>query len=459
MNPLKSIETNPRAVATLKLADVIEDWPDAAIMEPDISGMPARDVRLARVIYRTTMQRWYTLVHLLDAHLKKPLWEMEPLMQAGLLGGASQLLFMDRLPSHAVVDESVDLARTLIRPGAAGLANAVLRKISLLNDAPVKGKPWTPAANRLPLEDGFVPLTCDALPSPNADSDDPVKQNQALAYHLEVATSHPRELVLQWIEHYGAQKAISICRHGIVTPPVILSVEPELHWKKHDDLLEPHEKRGFAIWSGWHQDLHNFLKVNPARRVQDPASTAAVNATADLKPKLILDYCAGRGTKTRQLAYLHPQARIVASDTSGQRLADFAQIVRSTPQVSIAPPAQLPELLGQEKVDLLLLDVPCSNSGVLARRPGAKYRYSPAAIASLVKLQREIVEASLPYLSPTGYLLYSTCSLEPEENQQQVQWILSRWPGQVVHEKQMLPVGQGKSYHDGSYHALIKLGA
>ncbi len=452
-------ETNPRALAILKLADVVADWPNSAVLEPDISGMPARDVRLARAIYRTTLQRWLTLTYLLDGHLNKPIWKMEPLMQAVLLSGAAQLLFMDRLPSHAVVDESVAIARRLIRPGAAGLTNAVLRKIALLVDAPVRGKAWTPAANRLPLEDGFVPLTQDALPSPNAHGQDQAKRDEALAHHLEVATSHPAGLVAKWIEHYGPTQAIAICLHGIVTPPVIVSVEPALRFEKYDDLLEPHKQPGFALWKGWHQDLPNFLKTNPARRVQDPASTKAVQATADLSPEVILDYCAGRGTKTRQLAHLHPKARIIASDTSGQRLADFAPLAKSTPQVSIALPAQLPEVLRDQPADLLLLDVPCSNSGVLARRPGAKYRYDAASLASLVKLQRDIVAAAMKFVSRPGYVLYSTCSLEPEENQQQVQWMLQQWPGQVVSEKQMLPAGVDRSYHDGSYHALIKLEA
>lgn len=459
--PPTEVPNNPRVIAVLRIADVVADWPDAAVIEPDIRDMNARDVRLARAIYRTTLQRWLTLAHVLDGFLTKPLWKMEPVMQGVLLSGAAQLLFMDRLPVHAVVDESVDIARKLIRPGAAGLANAVLRKVARLVESPVVGKPWTPAADRLPTEDGFVPLTAPVLPAVRPESDDEALRHQALAVHLEAATSHPRELVLQWIQAFGARQATGICQHGIVTPPVVVSVEPGLDFNFHDDLLEPHKQDGFAVWKGWHNDLPNFLVTNRARRVQDPASAQAVQTTANLSPKVILDYCAGRGTKSRQLAHLHPEAKVIASDTSAQRLLDFDRIVKTYPNIRIAPPHEIGKHLniggGNGGADLILLDVPCSNTGVLARRPGAKYRYSQASMQSLVHLQRSIIDAALPLLAKPGHLLYSTCSLEEAENHQQTRYILEKTSGQLVSEKQTLPAGAGRTYHDGSYHALIRI--
>lgn len=455
--PTPEAPTNPRIVAVLRIADVVSDWPDAAVLEPDISGMPARDVRLARAIYRTALQRWLTLAHVLDGYLSKPLWKMEPLMQGVLLSGAAQLLFMDRLPVHAVVDESVDIARKLIRPGAAGLTNAVLRKVSRLVESPVVGKAWTPAADRLPMEEGFVPLTAPVLPAIRPEGEDEALRGHALATHLEAATSHPRELILHWINAFGIRQAVSICHHGIVTPPVVVSVEPGLDFDFHDDLLEPHKQQGFAIWKGWHNDLPNFLVTHRARRVQDPASAQAVQTTANLSPRVILDYCAGRGTKSRQLAHLHPEAKVIASDTSAQRLMDFDRIVKTYPNIRIAPPHEIGKHLGGGGADLILLDVPCSNTGVLARRPGAKYRYSQRAMESLVHLQRSIIDAALPLLARPGHLLYSTCSLEEIENHQQTRYILEKTGGQLVNEKQTLPAGAGRTYHDGSYHALIRV--
>lgn len=458
MPPEERKETNPRAVAAKALAEVANDWPDASINEPVITGMEARDIRLARAIYRTAMQRWYTLVRVLDAHLNKPLWQMEPLMQGVLLSGAAQLLFMDRLPTHAVVDETVDLARKLVRPGAAGLANAVLRKVAALPEDPVIGKRWEPAPNRLPLEDGYVPLTANVLPLLAEEGASEEQTNEMLALHLQAATSHPAPLLRQWITNFGAKEAIKLALHGIVTPPTIVSVEKGI--KLDPEELEPHKQDGFAIWKGWHNNLPGFLANHPARRVQDPASSMAVLCTAELQPKLILDLCAGRGTKTRQLGNLHRDAHIIASDTSVDRLAEFAALVKAKPRgLTICPPVELAKSLGEHKADLVLLDVPCSNTGVLARRPGAKYRYNEVNLKSLIKLQKHIIDTSMQYIAKPGYLLYSTCSLDPAENQEQVAYILKKHGGEVVHEALMLPAGHGHSYHDGSYHALIKMDA
>ena len=108
-------------------------------------------------------------------------------------------------------------------------------------------------------------------------------------------------------------------------------------------------------------------------------------------------------------------------------------------------------------VDRLVLDVPCSNTAVLARRPEARYRFSAATIESLAELQRAIIEQTIHLLHPGGHLLYSTCSLEPAENHEQVEWIRRRFAAQLVHQSLTTPSGTGTSYHDGSYHALLRM--
>ncbi|MEO0475108.1 MAG: hypothetical protein AAF085_03930, partial [Planctomycetota bacterium] len=106
--------------------------------------------------------------------------------------------------------------------------------------------------------------------------------------------------------------------------------------------------------------------------------------------------------------------------------------------------------------DLILLDVPCSNTGVLARRPEARYRYTQQTLGELVKLQREIIEQARNWLATDGLMLYSTCSIEPPENQNQIKKLL-RTGGEKLHEHQQLPSGSGDTYTDGSYHALVRL--
>jgi 16S rRNA (cytosine967-C5)-methyltransferase len=176
-----------------------------------------------------------------------------------------------------------------------------------------------------------------------------------------------------------------------------------------------------------------------------------------LRPAIILDACAGRGTKTRQLAALHPQAEIVATDTDGHRLRALALAFEGHPRVKVTTPEGLRRVVG--KVDLLVLDVPCSNTGVLARRPEAKYRFNRARLDSVVRLQKEIVEDHRLMLAPEGSILYSTCSLEPSENDAQAAWAAGR-TGRVVarqerHEPRGMPGEPDARYADGGFGALL----
>lgn len=411
----------------------------------DPAGLDPRDRRLAVAIHRTTVQRWLTLEALLDAHLKKPLAKLEPILQAVLLSGAAQIVFMDKLPAHAVVHEQVEIAKNRLRRGAASLANAVLRKMANVVVGRTDTGGWTPAREAIPFGDGAIQLAEPLLPS----LDD-------LPAHLSVATSHPIELVNAWLGRFGAETVRDLLLHDAVNPPTVVYA-PSVDPAEITDHAEPHTSAGFFVWTGEHAAFESLLAGGADRWVQDPASAAPVNTAAeflsDRLPSLIVDACAGRGTKTRQLAHLFPAARVVATDIDEARLEVLRQTFAGHDRVQIVPPDQLVEYEG--RADLLLLDVPCSNTGVLARRPEARYRYTENSLASLSAVQREIVEQNAPLLAEKGVVLYATCSIEPAENDEHAAWIADRL-GRTVHSRRtILPVGSGRTYHDGSYHAII----
>ena len=108
------------------------------------------------------------------------------------------------------------------------------------------------------------------------------------------------------------------------------------------------------------------------------------------------------------------------------------------------------------RVDLLVLDVPCSNTAVLSRRPEARYRYGAESIGSLLRLQRDIATRTVPLLSPRGTVLYSTCSLDEAENQQQVRWICERFDLYPVQSALRLPRGRERSYRDGCFYSIMR---
>ena len=432
----------------MALAAAAERFPYISPELMDVGGMSLRDARLAVAIYRTVLQRWITLEYLLDWNLRRPLRTLEPDLQGVLMSAAAQIVFMAGLPAYAVVDESVDLARTMVRSGAAGLVNAVLRKLNDQVGALAPDEPWRPVPDRLPTNDGSICLNGITLPG----LDD-------FEEHLSIATSYPRHLVGRWIESFGQETATLICLHGIKNPPITVTVEADWQRSVSDhvkDMVRPHDWPGFVVWQGTHDELVKFLAGHPTRRVQDPASAMAIEALPGLAPSYCVDYCAGRGTKTRQFAQKYSQADVLATDVDAQRLAVLRKAFAEHPTVVVVGSDQVESVCAPGSADLLLLDVPCTNSGVLGRRPEARYRFNGTTLKSLVDLQRAIVHRASGLLCSGGYLLYSTCSLETQENQQQTQWISREVGATLVSEALTLPAGEGAAYHGGSYYALLR---
>jgi 16S rRNA (cytosine967-C5)-methyltransferase len=398
--------SEPRAVVARALGVAAARFPNLPPLSLDVSKLDGVDRSLAVAIHRAAVQRWITLEYLLDQHLKKPMHSLEPTLRGVLLSAAAQLVLFDRLPSHAVVDESVSLSRRLVRPGAAGLVNAVLRRLSQMTE--------------IPLPD----------------------QRNPVAY-LSTVTSHGRPLVEQWINTYGQAQASRLCCHGVQTPPTWVVVEPDCDC--------PQEIPGFIQWQDTHEQLIEFIAGHAHRRVQDPASVMPVKATASLQPRVIIDYCAGKGTKTRQTAVMHTQAKVLAHDVDQDAMKLLKNDLKDLPNVDLLPQYNRP------KADLLILDVPCSNTAALARRPEAKYRFNKTTLKSVINLQRRIMQKALDLMSPQGFILYCTCSLEPQENHQQAAWLAKQCGAVVAVEQLTFPSSRGQTYHDGSYFALLSL--
>jgi 16S rRNA (cytosine967-C5)-methyltransferase len=319
----------------------------------------------------------------------------------------------------------------------------VLRKVVALRCGrlPAQGRSSF-TQGELPLEDGrTLSLREDVFSRP------PLRR-------LAEQTSHPIELVASWARQYGEPSAFVISLHSLVAAPTLVT---GLQDGATFGSLKPHAAAGFACFLGPHADLKRLLRTSPAARVQDPSSAAPVAATASLRPRCIIDFCSGQGTKTRQLAALHPAAAIIATDVHDGRRATLRESVRDLRQVRVAEPHELAGFRAQ--ADLLLLDVPCSNTGVLARRIEAKYRYAPATMRELVALQRRIIDDAMPLLAATGHLLYATCSIDPAENALQADWAAQRHGLRLIDSRLQLPAGVPgdghETYHDGGYYALF----
>lgn len=453
-----------RELVTKRIARRARQFPDLKLVALDTSGLDRRDAALAAAIDHAIARRWLTLSAILGRLLDRPWDRIQPDLQAVLLVGAAQLLLMDRVPDHAAINEAVQLAKRRVRSKAGGLVNAVLRKVADLLAEILDEMDALPAApDQVPLHDGRA----WRLARPVFD-DDPLRR-------LAQQTSHPEGLLRRWREAHGWERTCALAAHSLVHAPIIIAGLEGAH-----EHCSPHERNDFHVFTGPRDALDDLLAHHPRARVQDPASAAAVEATVELRPRLIIDLCAGRGTKTAQLELAHPEARIIATDTDPARLEVLRKTFQQHDRVEVIESDALrPQYDG--RADLLLLDVPCSNTGVLGRRVEAKYRFGPEALSALVDVQRQIVADAIPLLAEPpdrsgdaissggedaapsgggGGLVYATCSLEEEENEAQAQWI-ARWHHMRVVKAQLsLPSGgpgdEPGGYADGGFFALLE---
>ena len=440
-----------------RLTAQAELFPDLELAPLDTSGLTDRDAAFAHAIYAAAIERWLTLVWIVNQRLRDSGGSVEPAIKGILLTGAAQLLFLDRVPPHAAIDEAVKWAKVRIREGAAGIVNAVLRRIADMvypgdSAATTPPKHYAPAWNgdrdSLPLADGRALRLADILLP-----EDPLVR-------LGVATSHGKPLLERWQKAFGAERSRELALHSLVAPPTVLYSSNGR--TVSDESLTPHEEPNHFVFSGGRAELTAFIKANPDVWPQDSSSTAAIIEAArswtDRAPDLIIDACAGQGTKTRQLSAAFPSARIVATDTDPRRFARLKEVAAHLPRVRVVPPEDLMTMY-TSTADLVLLDVPCTNTGVLARRPEAKYRFDQSQLTRMLETQQTILVDSLRLLKPEGSVLYTTCSLEAEENEAMIDWVTSGGELHVVWSSARAPAGlpgePASQYRDASFAAML----
>lgn len=435
------------------LAKQVREYPNLDIDGLRDEALEPLDAAFAHAVYDATIRRWLTLEFLITRHIRAEWDKLEAKVRAALLGGAAQILFLDKVPARAAVHSTVEWAKRRIRPGAGAMVNAVLRRISeeVHQDPEQRFRPsWSDRVDEIPLSDGrALALINTALPDDAAS-------------RLAIATSHPLSLLRAWLKHMPMREVRALALHGMTQPPVILNTQ---HAREAlpADLTTPHDAPGHHAFLGSRDQLVELLAARRDVWVQDPASSLAVQSVLDLNPSLVIDACAGQGTKTRQLAAAFPNAKIIATDTHDQRRETLRKVFAGHLSVEVVVAKRLIDYAG--KADLVFLDVPCSNTGVLARRVEARYRFSEESQTELTNIQRQILADSMRLVAATdsgarkGQILYSTCSLERAENEDQLAW-MERWhamkPTRVNRRApQGAPGDPPERYSDGSFAALL----
>jgi len=431
----------------------------------ELPPMAGRDAALAHAIVDSVLQRWITLGFLLDKFLAQPMHMLQPPIKGPLLVGAAQILLLDRIPAYAAINHAVEWAKRNVRPGAGGLVNAVLRKVAalrLLGDQSLAPIQYAGERDAIPLPSGHC-LKLSGLVLPE-DRD----------HRLSVATGLPKAVLLMIEQQHGKQYTMPQAMHTVQRPPVVLNTQFAPPDSLPMEVLIAHQQPGFHVYAGGHEQLVSMLQSRDDVWAQDASSGNTVQTLAKLKPKRIIDLCAGQGTKTRQLAKTFPHAKIIATDNDIKRLAVLEKVFIGSENVEVMPIERVFAEANKAKhqADLVLLDVPCSNTGVLARRPEAKYRFSDQTVEELVVLQQSIIVDAAHVLSdkPGATLVYSTCSVDARENLQQAQFAAKELGLSITSHQQLLPTGHPQpetlrsgeapaslttTYRDGAFVAVL----
>ena len=323
---------------------------DDLLHGPRLAGMSQVDKDLTTTLVLGVLRWQIALDARIRPLLSRPDWRIPEPVALVLRMGAFQLLHLERIPAHAALNESVELVRAAGQPQAAGMVNAVLRKLV------------GAGAQRKPLVES-VPAMAERL-------------------------GHPLWMVERWAAQYGRPAAEAICGF---------------------DQQEPGCAPIFAEREG-----------EPKLPLMDAGSrlVAEIGAAAQPEARRVWDCCAAPGGKTMVMASRLADAALLATDVSPVRLKRMGdRLRRDLPdreiRLEMADAAALPPRF--EEFDLILCDVPCSGTGTMARNPELRHRLQPEDLPRQVERQRRILSAALGRLAPGGLLVYSTCSLEPEE--------------------------------------------
>ncbi|MBN2019334.1 MAG: methyltransferase domain-containing protein [Sedimentisphaerales bacterium] len=386
-------------------------------------------------------------------------------IQAKLLNiirvGAYELIFCPHIPEHSTVHQSVDYAKQITNDKSAGFVNWILRSVQkhiisrqrpLIEINPRKIIPQTPEFG--------CEFDIELLP----DGDASIKD------YLSVAFSLPVWLIESWLAEFGPDQTRDICLASNRRPGIYARPNP---LKTTDEAFAANLKAGSIdsrIIAGQqmvklisHKAIPDLPGFEEGLFTIQDLSAAQVVRFLDPQPDwFILDLCAAPGTKTTQLAEATGgKAKIIATDIDKTRLEmvkeNISRLGLSDCITTIEYPA-LDGFFGKGGFDCVLVDSPCSNTGVLARRPEVRHRIKQTAIAELTTMQAGLLSKAAGFLKPGGIICYSTCSLQPEENGLVIRSFLQQNSALKLKAEQLILPSAKAPDHDGSYTAVIVKG-
>lgn len=379
-----------------------------------------------------TLERMIELDHIIHSFSKVKVNKMKPVIRMILRSGVYQIKYMDAVPDSAVCNESVKLTGKRGFTGLKGFVNGVLRNVS---------------RNLAKVE----------YPSREKDPEG----------YLSIRYSLPAWLAAQWILEYGLEKAEEIGEGFFAERPLCVRCNTsrisreELAERLRREGVEatPDEEVPCALWLQGYDHVAGLPEFREGLfYVQDLSSMRAVLWADPKEGDQVLDVCAAPGGKAIHVAeMLRGTGMVEARDLTDYKVGLLEENIRRTGLANIRAvkwDATLPDQEKEEKMDIVLADLPCSGLGVLGKKPDLRYKMTPEKEEELVRLQQKILSVAQAYVKPGGTLVYSTCTIHRAENEENTRWFLENYPKfRLRKERQLLP---GADRGDGFYIAVME---
>ncbi len=422
-------------------------------------GLSTRDTGLALEIAQGTLRHVITIEHVLSQVATYEPRRTNAMLRAILCTAAYQVVWLERVPPFAAVDQAVELAQRLVRGKAPGMVNAILRRLTgAIRERRI---PWTRLNAAQIRVDWMNACTFDQSVLPPAEHD--------LVQHLAYATGQPPARFAAHVERWGLERAESLS-WASQSRPVTVIQRNALRTSATAFAETIHSVTNSAGITGDTAFLPTSASIVDSHAfrtgelyIQDVTANTAARAVAPQPGERVLDLCAAPGGKTITLALLmNDEGSILACDTDAQRLRRVDENVQrlglTCVQTRVITPGEDLSHLPNAPFDAALIDVPCSNTGVIARRPEARLGLTLKKLASLAEVQRSLIDGAARSVRSGGRLVYSTCSIEDEENQAIVATFLNEHPQWTLTDEQTaLPTWgpQLANWRDGGYYAVL----
>ncbi len=444
------------ALATLLAAAYSNDYVNEHLEAEILRGvLPPIERPLAMELAFGVVRRKNTLDALLAAAVTRPRENVEPALWMLLRLGAYQLALCDGVADYAAISETVELGRWLGRDDWTGFANGCLRAVArLLTEQSIDGP--TPFA--LPLTGSRYSRLSQPIFA------NPIGSAEGGLSYISKAFSLPHWIVERWSERFDFDE---LCRLGFwFNAPLPLCLRVNRLRTDRDTLLAKFAEAGITARAG---ELPTSIRLETPTRidqlpgfaegefvVQDESAQQAAELLAPQPGETVLDLCAAPGTKTTHLAELmRNEGRLIATDSSESRLKLVPQNAERLGLTIIE--TAVVTLEGTDipagPFDAILIDAPCSNTGVLGKRPDARWRIQPDDLEELSRIQLLLLLAAAGRLKPGGRIVYSTCSIEPDENGSVVEAACHFRPKLKIVEQHELTPGQTA---DGGFQCLLR---